>query len=306
MKREKITPKDKAHWLELRSQDVTSTEISALFGLSPYTTEFELWHSHKNNEILEIDPNERMLWGTRLESAIAHGIGEDNKWTVLPFKDYMRLPDLNMGASFDFMIDDPQAILEIKNVDAMKFRENWDVDDDGNIEAPLHIEMQAQYQMLVAGVSEAYIGALIGGNQVKLLKREIDLDIHKSIQEKVFEFWESIRKGIAPSPDFNRDADFIKSLYKSVRAGSVIESTTDDRIDTLAHEYRQAAAAEKEAVTRKQAAKAELLTLIGEAEKVKGDNFSISAGLIAATRVEAFDKAAYRNFRVTFKKTKEV
>jgi predicted phage-related endonuclease len=246
-----------------------------------------------------------MTWGTRLESAIALGVGEDNQWTVKPFKDYVRIPDLKMGASFDFKIDKPAALLEIKNVDAMQFKEKWDIDEDGNIEAPLHIEMQLQYQMLVSGVSEAYIGALIGGNNVKLLKREIDNDITKSIQEKVFEFWESIRKGTPPPPDFTRDAAFVGKLYRSVKAGSVIESTSDDRINTLAHEYRLAQIAEKDAAQKKQAAKAEMLTLIGEANKVKGEGFSISAGMIPAKHY-VVNTEPYRDFRVTFKKIKDV
>lgn len=315
MNRKIIKPRDKAHWLDERSQDVTSTEIAALFGMSPYATEFEVWHRHSKNEILELEPNERMTWGTRLQDAIAKGIIEDMGTQGRPMQEYIRIPDLKMGASFDWRIQrgplgpdendsDKDALLEIKNVDALQFREKWDVDGD-NIEAPMHIEMQLQYQMMIAGVAEAYIGALIGGNQVKLIKREIDNDIAKSIQEKVFEFWESIRKGHPPAPDFRRDADFISKLYRSVKAGTVIESTTDDRLHILAEQYRDAQLAEKEAGERKAAAKAELLTFIGEAEKVKGEGFSISASMTAPTRVEAYDRAGFRNFRVTFKKTKE-
>lgn len=303
MKREKLTPKDKADWLKMRSQDVTSTEVSALFGLSPYTTEFELWYKKKEEKVDEIEPTERMRWGTRLESAIAHGIAEDNAWAILPFKDYMRIPELKMGSSFDFLIEDKPALLEIKNVDALQFKEKWEVDDD-NIEAPPHIELQAQYQMLVSNISELYIAALISGNQLKLIKREIDEDIQKSIQEKVFKFWESIRKGIAPSPDFTRDAKFISNIYKNVRAGSVIESITDDRLHTLAENYRLASEQEKAGKEAKEAAKAEILTLMEDAEKVRGETFSISAGIVKGGPV-SYVRDDYRNFRVTFKKEKK-
>ena len=39
-----LDPADEAEWLAMRRQDVTSTETAALFGLSPYTTAFEVWH----------------------------------------------------------------------------------------------------------------------------------------------------------------------------------------------------------------------------------------------------------------------
>lgn len=311
MKREIITPKDKEHWLAERAKDITSTEVSALFGLSPYTTEFEVWHRHQKNEIHTIDENERMKWGTRLESAIAEGVGQDNNWTVKPFKDYVRIPELQMGASFDYKIFESLAmtapkvlaLLEVKNVDALQFKEKWEFGDDGELEAPLHIEMQVQYQMLVSDVAEAYIAALVGGNTVHLLKRQVDQDIAKSIQEKVFEFWASIRKGKAPDPDFNRDAKFISKLYQSVSKDSIIESTTDDRIHCLAEQYKVASDAEKAAKEQKQAAKAEMLTLIGEANKVKGDGFSISAGMIGAKDYHV-NTEPYRDFRVFFKKQK--
>lgn len=311
MKRDIITPKDKDHWLQMRAEDVTSTEVSALFGLSPYMTEFEVWHRHSKNEIAAFEENERMRWGNRLESAIAEGVGVDNNWTVKPFKDYVRVPDLKMGASFDYKILDIKemtapttlALLEVKNVDALQFKEKWEFGDDGELEAPLHIEMQVQYQMLVSDVAEAYIAALVGGNTVHLLKRQIDKDIAADIEIKVFEFWESIRNGKAPDPDFNRDSKFISKLYNTVQEGTILESVTDDRIHCLAEQYKAARDDEKAATERKQAAKAELLTLVGEANKVKGDGFSISAGIIGPKSV-SYTTEPYRDFRLFFKKQK--
>ena len=60
-----------AAWLKARQQDVTSTESAALFGMSPYTTHFELWHRKHSNTAPEFKSNERMKWGNRLEAAIA-------------------------------------------------------------------------------------------------------------------------------------------------------------------------------------------------------------------------------------------
>ena len=123
MNRKSIETKDKDHWLDLKSKDISSTEVAALFGLSPYLTKFELWHRKKTGSILSIEENERMKWGSRLEPAIAEGIGIDNGWDVAPFKNYMTIPELRLGSSFDYVIGSNESLLEIKNVDNLIFKD---------------------------------------------------------------------------------------------------------------------------------------------------------------------------------------
>jgi putative phage-type endonuclease len=295
--KEIIEPKDKAHWLELRKQDVTSTETPALFGLSPYLTEFELYHRHANKVDVAFDVNERMKWGTRLESAIALGIAEDNNLDVRPMKEYIRLSDLKMGSSFDYAIN-PTGLLEIKNVDSLAFKNGWSVDGD-EVEAPNHIELQVQHQLAVSGAEYALIGAFIGGNNVVLIRREPDDEIIKQIKEKIFNFWRAVEKGKAPSPDFVKDADFIKQIYNIAKPGAVIEA--DSRVKELATEYHQLGIQARILDQQRDACKAEMLTLIGDAEKVVGDTFTISSGMVKGGPV-SYERKDYRNFKVNPKK----
>ena len=215
-----IQPNDEKQWLELRTKDITSTEVSALFGISPYMTKFELWHRKHRGEVVKFDPNERMKWGTRLQDAIAAGIAEENKWSVMRMTEYIRDPELRAGASFDFSLDTYESensepgLLEIKNVDSLQFKNGWTQDDEGNIEAPLHIEIQVQHQLMVSQRQFAYIGALVGGNKLVLIKRTRDENVIRRIREVIAEFWGTIEANIPPSPDFEKDADFIKDLYK--------------------------------------------------------------------------------------------
>jgi predicted phage-related endonuclease len=69
---------DKEAWLQQRTQDVTSTEVSALYDLSPYLSEFELFHQKRDQEIVRIEENERMTWGKRLENVHCAGRSRDN------------------------------------------------------------------------------------------------------------------------------------------------------------------------------------------------------------------------------------
>lgn len=321
-----IQPQDEKHWLELRTKDITSTEIGALFGIdsaSYIPTEFELWHRKKNNFAVDFDPNERVLWGTRLQDAIADGVAEDNGWHVRKMTEYIRDPELRIGASFDFSIESPviadipelepgqtamlkpedvgRGLLEIKNVDSLVHRQKWIVNDDDTMEAPLHIELQVQHQLLVSRRAFAYIAALVGGNKVILIKREPDLAVHAAIKEKVKAFWKSIDDDIAPTPDFKRDADFISKLYGYAEVGKVIDASNDTDIEGAVRQYREVSNSIKDLEETKEGIKAQILMMIGDAEKATGNGWSVSAGMIAGGPV-SYIRKPYRNFRTNFKK----
>jgi len=91
-------------WLAERAKDITSTEIAALYGLSPYCTAFELWHQKQGLYVEDFESNDRIKWGTRLQDAIAAGVAEDMGWEAKRLDDYMRDDDARLGASFDFEV----------------------------------------------------------------------------------------------------------------------------------------------------------------------------------------------------------
>lgn len=299
---EVIVPENETAWKHLRTKDVTSTEVPALFDCSPYLTDFELHHRKAKGEIVEIESNDRMFWGQQLQDGIAGGIRVQQGWDVRPMREYMRLPDFRLGASFDYTIGG-DGLLEIKLVDGLQFKEGWIVDGD-NVEAPPHIELQVQTQLAVSGRSFCYIGALVGGNRLVLIKREPDTKVIKAILSKVETFWQNVEANTPPTPDFAKAAGFIAQLYAQSTAGKVLDAKGDTTLSALVKKYQEHGADEREAKALKDAAKAQLLMAIGDHEKVFGDGFTISAGTVKATRVEAFDRSAYRNFRVFEKAAK--
>lgn len=288
----------KDEWLELRTKDVTSTEVSALFDCSPYMTSFELWHRKKSGDVVSLDPSERMKWGTRLQDSIAYGIAEDRGWNVRRMDEYIRNEDIRAGSSFDFLIGDGDALLEIKNVDSMQFKDGWIVDGD-DIEAPPHIELQVQHQMLVSGVGRAHIGALIGGNRVVVSERTADHEIQESIAEKIIDFWDSIDKGLAPEPNLERDASAIIRLLNHAEPGKIVSAPLEMFED--ADRYRILGDLIKPLEKEREMLKAKILMEIGDAEKVLGDGYTITAGVVGPARIE-YDRDAYRSFRISWKK----
>lgn len=301
------TPED---WLKLRTQDVTSTESAALFGMSPYATEFELWHRKKSGDVGEPFDSERMKWGRRLQDSIARGIAEENDLVAEPITDYMRHDGSRMGASFDWhgrmvavdqsspaMIISQYGLLEIKNVDSLVYARKW-----SETEAPAHIEIQLQHQLEVIGYEWGWIVALVGGNRAVILKRNRNRDVGAAIRKKIDAFWASIEANTPPAPDFTRDAETIARLYGFAEPGKVLEARDHVRLNELAKEYAQFSAQAKMAEEARKAVKAEMLTLIGDAEKALIDGGTISAGVVGPTEIAAFTRKGYRNFLVNFKR----
>lgn len=300
-----------AEWLNARACDVSSTEAAALFGLSPYQTPFELFHRKRDATLVEFEDNERMKWGRRLQAPIATGIAEDNGWSILQDGDLCYARHINvagMGTSFDYIVDAPTfdgpGILEIKNVDGLAFRGSW-VDAGEDSEAPAHIELQLQHQLEVLNLSWGCIAALIGGNRPVTIIRERDREVGARIVEKVRDLWRRVKENDPPRPDFTADAEFISRLYGYAEPGKVLDlaATPNERIAALVAEYTEASKTAKYYEDSKDAARAELLTIVGSHERITAPGFTITASMVAPTRVE-YDRKGYRGFRVTMKKEK--
>lgn len=149
----------------------------------------------------------------------------------------------------------------------------------------------------------AYIGALVGGNSVTLLKREIDPEIVSAIKLKLEKFWLTVDQNNPPPPVFPQDAEFISKLYQKVDTGKDIEDYSYD-LASLIDKYKIATAKEKLASEEKDTLKAKILIQIRDAEKVRGEDFTITAGTTASCQMNYLRKE-FRSFRVHYKKDKK-
>lgn len=319
-------PKTRDEWLALRHKHISSTEASALFGLNPYTTAFELavvkqQPSH-DNEFNSFEGNERSEWGLIQQNAIARRVAQKYGIKARAVNGYAIHSYLHcrMGASFDYEIiglaegefdgdtilrdmytKHGAGILEIKNVDYLVFRDQWQEDDEGRREAPAHIEIQVQHQLACIGRLWGAIGVLVGGNKLELLVRMKDHDVNMALTKKCEKFWFDLAKGIMPPVELPADADIIGKLYRFATPEKVldVQEVPDEQISALCAAYKAAAADAKVAEEAKSTAKARLLLLIGDAERVLAKGFTISATSIAETEVPAYTRKGYRNVRIT-------
>lgn len=299
MKRDVHRFTNEADWLKMRLVDVTSTESCALLGASQYMTPYKLWYIKKNGIMGKRKVNERMSWGIRLQDTIAAGIAEDHGFNITKMDEYIRIPELRVGSSFDYKIND-DTIFEIKNVSNDAFR-NWWVFDDKDASAPPHIEIQVQHQLAVSGFKVAYIGALVGGNDAYLLRRERNEPLIAQIFERCAAFWESVDKNEMPEPDMFKDNEVIRDIYCHAEPGKV--TLSNDGIDALAAEYNRTGEEIRKLERERTGLKSRLLMAVGDHEKVIGSDYTISANMVGPAHV-SYDREGYRNFRVTFKRGK--
>ena len=313
--REIVTYTSEQAWLAARAVDLTSTEAAALFGASPYMTGFELYHRKTGSlRIDDFKTNPRMVWGNRLEAAIAAGMAEDLGLVVEPFKTYMRIPQLRMGSSFDFKIvglapdysgdqsardmfrEHGAGVMEVKNVDGLQFRRTW-ADEGNGIEAPAHIEFQVQHQLEVADMGWSLIAPLVGGNTPVPIIRVRDHAVGDAIKLAVAEFWNCVEHLTPPAPEYTQDADTIAKLYVD-NDGSTLDLSGDPRVYALCKAYKNASTEAKAAEDRKKGHKAELLTIIKAAKSVSATGFKISAGTNKQS-FRAYDREAGERVSIT-------
>lgn len=308
----KITSREQ--WLAERAKDITSTEVSALFGLSPYMTEFELFHQKRDGVVVTLEETERLKWGQRLEAAIAHGAAEDMGWKIAKMDVYVRDQAARMGSSFDFEIlssSDGPGILEVKNVDRLAYRQNWLDDGKGNIEAPEHIELQTQHQMAVTGRAWCAIVVLVGGNEQKIVLRNRDDAIGAKLRDKVIAFWERVQSGRAPAPDYEQDAEYI---IKRSRANEGEDMQADAELAEMIRLYQYVSRECSDLEKIKERRKAEILDRIGTASRVFTEFCTLTCGQVQDAPAVVITpemvgqtiggRKGYRSFRFNAKKEK--
>ena len=318
-------PKSRDEWLALRHKYVSSTEVSALFGVSRYLTAFELALVKQDKVPSSFEASERSEWGLYLQLPVAKKFADDYGIKVRALNAYAVHEDAGMGASFDYEIvgvKDGEApkgdvlrdmwktngpgVLEIKTVDYLIFRDQWHEDKDGNYEAPAGIEIQVQQELHCIERKWAVIGVLVAGNQGHVLIRDYDADVGKALEAKCRAFWRDLKAGKLPPPTLPEDADIMRKIYAYAEPGKLLDAQDDKEIHSLCAEYADAQQLAKGAEDRKKTVQAKLLEKIGTAEKVLVDGFTISAGMVAPAWVERYERAGYRNLRVYTKKAEKV
>lgn len=293
---------DRVNW-------IGSSEAAILLGVSPYGTAFGLFHEKAGNVPHEnLDHLERIQAGRYLEPAIAMWGGEKwGDWTPRNVPHHLEHPSVpKLGASLDF--DDRDFAdngdfetcppIEIKNVDGLIFRDNWTVEGEKVVDAPLHFLVQVQHQLACRPrAPHGWLLACVGGNKLYRMRVERHEKIIARIEREVAKFWQSIEANEPPDPDFTQDGPTIAQLYGK-GSGEILDLRGDSYMAALCATYLGHKDLERADKKEADEALAEIKSIVGDASGVITDAYKVSVVDIAEGEVKAFTRKPYRRWTI--------
>lgn len=293
-------------WLAQRQKYIGGSEVAALYNASPYMTHFELWNIKAGKIDAPDLGGERVEAGQFFEAAIAEWA--KHKWGMQLRKVHRHTPHPTvegMAASLDYEAygDGSYLPTEIKNVDGLVFKESWESEGQTILRVPDHILLQCQQQMACTKAKQCWLIVCVAGNRLYRLLMDRDDKVIAQMEKRVNAFWQSIKDGEAPEPDFTKDGKTISKLALSL-TGEALDLTDSNRAPILVEEYAAGALMEKEGKAKKDAAKAEIEHLMGDASSAitttgKISRFKVKGGPVA------YERKPYISTRITPKKQKE-
>lgn len=201
-------------WLRDRKSGIGGSDASAVLGVSPWKSRWQLW-SEKTSGDVDLVDNERMAWGRHLEDAIADEFVARTGLKVQRMRRILRHPDVSfMLANIDRRIVGERAGLECKNR-GMYARSSYQAN------GPTDSEMaQCQHYMCVTGWSHWYLAVLVGGNEWMAWRIERDEGYIAQLTAAATEFWEQYVVARVPPP-----------IDATVGAADFLADTFDEPVD---------------------------------------------------------------------------
>jgi hypothetical protein len=294
---------DRAAWLALRSQDVTASVAGALLGVHEYETAYGLWAAKSGLIPQEDGESGPMRRGRLLEPVAVALLAEERPtWTLTPGASYYRDPATRIGATPDCFAVDPAregfGVVQIKSVESSIFRRKWK-QEDGTVEPPLWIAVQALVEADLTGASWACVTPLVVGFGLDLPVIEIPLTpgIMDRLKEVVAEFWRRVDTKDPPDVDYARDGALLAQLYRD-DDGSTVDLSGWNAGPVIAEEDARLAAEIKERKARRDAIKAEIIDKIGAAAVAMIDGEIFATARTVNRKPYAVAASSYRDIRI--------
>ncbi len=271
---ETLSPADRAEWLALRGATIGASESPALFGVHPWLSAYELHHLKAGT--ISADPTETgpMRRGRHLEEVAVKFLQEERPtWAVtgnVIGHGGLFYRDLAAGLSCtpDAFVVDPEragiGCCQIKSVEPMIYRQRWR-NEDGQVEVPLYVAVQAVQEAFLTGASWAVVCPLVIGFSIEMPILEVPLHagLVGRLKGEAAEFWRGVREGRAPDPDYAKDGALLERMWTG--AAEPIDLSASNSLVDLANERVRLSAEKGAAEKRLKAIKVELLAALGDA-----------------------------------------
>ena len=250
-------------WLAHRMTGIGASEIPSILGVNPYKSRFALW-AEKTGKTPPVEVSIPMEVGIALEPLVAkfyqkstgrhiEDPGDCTIWQHPELPCLFCTPDRIVTRE-----DGVIGPLELKTTGEFRAKE-W-----ASGEPPLDNQCQHQAQMAVLGCEWGSLAGLVGSREF----HHFDIDRNDRfiavMLSKVEEFWDRVLNDDPPPVDGSEStAQALKALYPQSN-GEMVE--LDAYLLAVVEQWEAAKAEEKDAVARKDEAKAVLIQAIGDAD----------------------------------------
>jgi putative phage-type endonuclease len=252
-------------WFAIRRSGITATDLPRILELSQYGNARSVWHE-KRGELPRDSDGEAAHWGNLLEDVVAQEWSRRHGGVpVLPIGLIANAAEPWMLCALDRIVLDgcPDGglrrgcALEVKTRSAFvagKWRD--DVPDD--------VLAQVAWQRRTTGLDHIHIACLLGGQQLVEHRYDADAELEAYLVESAGAVWQDVLDGRPPPVDMTGVlADLLDQLHPNRAGEKDVDDATARRLLDAHHAARDA---EKAAERQKEAARAAVLSELGDAE----------------------------------------
>lgn len=209
--------------IEDRKLGIGGSDVAAICGLSKYKTPLDVFlEKIGEKEAPDLD-NQYIYWGNTLEPIVAQEFSVRTGLAVKEAPEPFIHPEHTfMRANIDRLVLGEEAILECKT--ASSYAKNlWG--EDGTDIMPTEYYLQVAHYCAVLDKPKAYVAALIGGNDFRIMVYNRNMELEKKLIEIERRFWvEHVLERFPPNAQTVEDLGI---LIKEVKRDSFLLADND-------------------------------------------------------------------------------
>jgi len=207
-------------WIEARRSSIGGSDASAIVGLNPYMTQYEVWAS-KMGLIQEKPETEAMRLGHDLEDYVAKRFEEASGKRVHRENAILRNGHFPFAhANIDRRIVGEKAGLECKTTSALNLKKF------ANGAYPPTYYVQCQHYMMVTGWKKWYLAVLVLGKEFLWFEIDRNEEDIAALAEAERTFWEYVEQKREPDADGSAScSEILSQLYQRAEPETTADLT---------------------------------------------------------------------------------
>lgn len=250
-------------WHDMRSVGIGGSHVGIICGYSRWDSPMSLWARKTRRVVEQIEQNEAMEWGNRLEPVVIDKFADNNpEYTIYRDTGMWKHKDVEWQiANPDAIYQKPDGTYGVLEVKTARYEEDWQGDKYGEYKVPLSYMAQVQWYLQVFGLQEATIVALFSGSKYI----EIPITADSFEQDANLARVELFRKHL--TDDTQPDFDGANATLETIRKINPDIDDTEVELGDLGMHYFNAVTEADKATAQLNEMKSRVISAMGKAKR---------------------------------------